>query len=49
MTMENVVLLPHIGSATYATREKMADMVVDAVLSGIKGECPQNAVNVVQR
>lgn len=49
LTMENVVLLPHIGSATYATREKMADMVVDAVLSGIKGECPQNAVNVVQR
>lgn len=49
LALENVVLLPHVGSATYATREKMADMVVDAVISALAGERPQNAVNVLQR
>ena len=34
----NVLVVPHIGSATHATREKMADMAVDNVLAGLAGE-----------
>jgi glyoxylate reductase len=34
----NVLVLPHLGSATYATRERMADMAVDNLLAGLAGE-----------
>ncbi len=34
----NVVLLPHIGSATHATRERMADMAVANCIAGLRGE-----------
>ena len=34
----NLLLLPHLGSATYATRERMADMAVDNLLAGLAGE-----------
>jgi lactate dehydrogenase-like 2-hydroxyacid dehydrogenase len=33
MTMENVVLLPHLGSASLFTREKMDQLVVDNILA----------------
>jgi glyoxylate reductase len=36
--LENVVLTPHIGSATYETRQKMAEVSVKNLLAGIKGE-----------
>ncbi len=29
MTMNNVVLLPHVASGTHETRQAMADRVVD--------------------
>ena len=29
MTMENVVLLPHVGSATHETRKAMGDLCKD--------------------
>ena len=32
-TMANVVLLPHVGSATHETRKAMGDLVVDNLLS----------------
>lgn len=31
----NLIVLPHIGSATYSTRAKMAEMAVDNVLAGL--------------
>ena len=34
----NVVVVPHIGSATHATREAMADMAVDNLLAALAGE-----------
>jgi phosphoglycerate dehydrogenase-like enzyme len=34
----NLLVLPHLGSATHATRERMADMAVDNLLAGLAGE-----------
>jgi glyoxylate reductase len=34
----NCLLLPHIGSATLATRSRMADIAVDNCLAGLRGE-----------
>ena len=34
----NLVLTPHIGSATRAARERMADLAVDNLLAGLEGE-----------
>jgi glyoxylate reductase len=34
----NLLVLPHLGSATYATRERMAAMAVDNLLAGLAGE-----------
>jgi glyoxylate reductase len=34
----NLLLLPHLGSATEATRARMADMAVDNLLAGLAGE-----------
>jgi len=44
LEMENVVLFPHIGSATIETREKMAAMVVDNCLTVLNNEKPKNPV-----
>jgi glyoxylate reductase len=34
----NLVVIPPLGSATHATRERMADMAVDNLLAGLAGE-----------
>ncbi len=34
----NLIVLPHLGSATQATRERMADLAVDNLLAGLAGE-----------
>lgn len=38
--MENVVLLPHIGTATHHTRGLMAQLVIDNVISWFEGKGP---------
>lgn len=43
--LDNVVLLPHIGSATADTRRKMCFMAVDNLLRGLRGERPANPVS----
>lgn len=43
--LPNVVLAPHIGSASAETRTKMAEMAVSNLLSVLKGERPENIVN----
>ena len=35
---ENVVLVPHIGSASVETRARMAHLAVDNLLAGLTGE-----------
>ncbi len=37
-TLSNVVLLPHIGSASVATRELMASRAVDNLIAGLRGD-----------
>ncbi|MFB0565400.1 MAG: 2-hydroxyacid dehydrogenase [Candidatus Aminicenantaceae bacterium] len=44
-TLDNVILLPHIGSATYETRLKMAMMAARNLVQGLKGEKPDNLIN----
>jgi len=43
--MENVVLTPHIASATRKVRDKMRDMSFDAVIQVLEGKKPDNIVN----
>lgn len=43
--MENVVLAPHLGSATIGTRTKMGMIAVDNLLAVCRGERPPNCVN----
>jgi glyoxylate reductase len=45
LTMDNVVLAPHIGSATVETRSAMARLAAKGALSAFAGELPANAVN----
>ncbi|NUU98506.1 D-glycerate dehydrogenase [Marinitoga sp. 1138] len=44
LKLDNVVLTPHTGSATFETRDKMAEMVADNVIAALKGEVPPNNV-----
>jgi glyoxylate reductase len=44
LSLDNVVLLPHIGSATFETRKKMAMMAAKNLVQGLKGERPDNLI-----
>jgi lactate dehydrogenase-like 2-hydroxyacid dehydrogenase len=44
IAMEHVVLFPHLGSASVATREKMDQLVVDNLLAWAKGKPPLTPV-----
>ena len=43
--LENVVLLPHVGSATVETRTNMARLAAENLLAGLRGEKPPNCLN----
>lgn len=43
--MKNVVLTPHLGSATPEVRAEMAHIVVDNILAVLEGRRPPNIVN----
>jgi glyoxylate reductase len=43
--LEQVVLLPHVGSATLETRTRMAAMAAENLLAGLRNERPPNLVN----
>ncbi len=43
--LSNVVLAPHTGSASQATREKMAILAAQNLRAGLRGERPQHLVN----
>lgn len=42
---DDVVLLPHLGSATHRTRRRMAETALANVAAVLRGERPPNAVN----
>jgi len=44
LAMENVVLLPHLGSASLYTREKMDQLLVDNILAWAAGKPPLTPV-----
>lgn len=46
LTMSNVVLLPHLGSASFATRTKMGMMALENILAAWRGEQIPNLVQV---
>lgn len=43
--LDNVVLLPHIGSATYQTRCNMALIAANNIIAVLSGQVPPNPVN----
>jgi glyoxylate reductase len=45
LELENVVLAPHIGSASLETREKMAAAAAEDLRAVLRGEEPKNPVN----
>ena len=47
LTLDNVVITPHIASASFATRTKMALMAAENLIAGLRGETPPHCVNMV--
>jgi len=45
LKLENVVVAPHISSASHETRSKMADMAADNLIAFFEGKKPPNLVN----
>jgi len=45
LAMDNVVTLPHVGSATEATRQAMVDLATDNVLAVLQGQPPITPAN----
>lgn len=45
LACENVVLTPHIASATIATRRAMSDLAVDNLIAALTGGVPPTALN----
>lgn len=45
LSLDNVVTLPHIGSATYETRLKMARLAAENLVIGLQGKIPSTLIN----
>jgi len=45
LTLDNLIVTPHIASASIATREKMASMAAQNLLAGLRGERLPYCVN----
>jgi len=45
LDLDNLIILPHIASASVATRTKMALMAAENLLAGLRGDIPPNCVN----
>jgi len=45
LTLHNCLVIPHLGSASTATRARMADMAVENVLAGLRGDRLPHCVN----
>lgn len=45
LKLDNVVVPPHLGSATISTRTKMATLAAENCVAGVSGKVPPNVVN----
>lgn len=45
LTLDNLVVAPHISSASFETRSKMAEMVAENLVAFFEGKVPPNLVN----
>ncbi len=45
--LDNVTLLPHVGSGTLETRTRMAVLAVENLLAGLRGDVPPYILNPV--
>ena len=45
LTLDNIIITPHISSASVATRTKMANMAAENLIAGVQGEILPNCVN----
>ncbi|MBD2097282.1 D-glycerate dehydrogenase [Trichocoleus sp. FACHB-591] len=45
LTLENLIITPHIGSASWQTRKQMADMAIANLIAGLKGDRLPHCVN----
>ncbi|AFZ35789.1 Glyoxylate reductase [Stanieria cyanosphaera PCC 7437] len=45
LKLNNIIITPHIGSASYQTRAKMAQMAVDNLIAGLQGTRLPHCVN----
>jgi glyoxylate reductase len=45
LKLDNIVVAPHISSASYETRAKMAEMVAENLIAFFEGKTPPNLVN----
>ena len=48
LNMDQVVALPHIGSATETTREAMAMKAAENLVAGVTGQMPENVMRELQ-
>ena len=47
LDLDNVVLLPHLGSATVETRTAMAELAARNALAVLRGEAPETPVTSI--
>jgi glyoxylate reductase len=45
LSLDNIIIAPHIASASFQTRNKMAEMAAINLIAGLKGERLPNCVN----
>jgi glyoxylate reductase len=45
LTLDNIIIVPHIASASKTAREKMSWMAAKNLIAGLKGERLPNCVN----
>jgi glyoxylate reductase len=45
LTLDNIIIAPHIASASFQTRDKMAMMAAANLIAGLNGERLPNCVN----
>ena len=46
LTLDNIIIAPHIASASFTARNKMATMAAANLIAGLKGERLPNCVNL---
>ena len=45
LTLDNLIVTPHIASASVATRSRMAMLAAENLLTALRGQVPQDTVN----